>query len=280
MIPPFVHLATLLASALAPRTSDSPNAHDIHTLYVIVEIIAVPIFLIVEGTLIYSIVKFRRRRGAPEPIPIHGNAPLEIGWTIAAIVIVIGIATVTFFYLPKIQDPARSEPTGLARLAGQDYAVIGQPAPPGGKSLRIDVNGQQYIWRFDYVTEKPLTEGRPVYAYTQMVVPTHTTVVLYIHSSDVIHSWWVPQLGGKSDAVPGHTNQTWFRIGKPGLYRGQCAELCGENHADMRAEVRAVPPDQFQAWVTQQRNLILASQKALAAMRKAGIGNPLPKGSQ
>ena len=104
--------------------------------------------------------------------------------------------------------------------------------------------------------------------------------MLYIHSSDVIHSWWVPQLGGKSDAVPGHTNQTWFRIGKPGLYRGQCAELCGENHADMRAEVRAVPPDQFQAWVTQQRNLILASQKALAAMRKAGIGNPLPKGSQ
>ena len=216
MIPPFVHLATLLASALAPRTSDSPNAHDIHTLYVIVEIIAVPIFLIVEGTLIYSIVKFRRRRGAPEPIPIHGNAPLEIGWTIAAIVIVIGIATVTFFYLPKIQDPARSEATGLARLAGQDYAVIGQPAPPGGKS----------------------------------------------------------------DAGPGHTNQTWFRIGKPGLYRGQCAELCGENHADMRAEVLAVPPDQFQAWVTQQRNLILASQKALAAMRKAGIGNPLPKGSQ
>jgi cytochrome c oxidase subunit II len=280
MIPAFVHLATLLANALGPQTSDSPNAHDIHRLYVIVEIVAIPIFLLVEGTLLYSLFKFRaRRRGGREPVQIHGNAPLELGWTVGAALIVVALATVTFIFLPRIENPARSEPTALARAAGQDYAVGGQPAPPGGKSLQIHVNGQQYIWRFDYVGEKPLTEGRPVYAYYQMVVPTGTTVILHINSSDVAHSWWIPKLGGKADAIPGHTNETWFRISTPGIYRGNCAELCGENHADMRASVRALPPDQFRAWITQQRNNILAAQQGLAAMRKAGIGNPLPKGS-
>src|SRR5437764_1020888 len=96
---------------------------------------------------------------------------------------------------------------------------------------------------------------------------------MLIYSADVAHSWWIPSLGGKADASPGHNNYTWFKISKPGIYHGQCAELCGNNHADMRAEVRAVPPDQFQAWVTKQRLDILASQQALAAARKAGQGS-------
>jgi cytochrome c oxidase subunit 2 len=135
------------------------------------------------------------------------------------------------------------------------------------------VNGQQYIWRFDYVGEKPLDGGRPVYAYTDMVVPVDTTVTLKIYSSDVVHSWWIPKLGGKADATPGHTNETWFKIPKPGVYKGQCAELCGDNHADMRARVVALPVDQYQAWVEKQRKDILAAQTALAAARKAGVGN-------
>ena len=83
-----------------------------------------------------------------------------------------------------------------------------------------------------------------------MVVPTDTTVVLEITASDVIHSWWIPKLGGKADGVPGHVNETWFKIpaGKEGIYRGQCAELCGAGHADMRARVRAVTPDEFEVW--------------------------------
>jgi cytochrome c oxidase subunit II len=270
-----LHALGLLASALAPKQSTSPNAHSIHTLYVIVEIIAVPIFLLVEGTLIYSLVKFRRRRGGPEPLQIHGNAPLELGWTVGAGVIVAAIATIVFIYLPGIDNPARSQPGGLAALKGQAYAAVGQPDPPGGKSLRIDVNGQQYLWRYDYLGEKPLTEGRPVYAYMKMVVPTNTTVILHINSSDVAHSWWIPALGGKADAIPGHTNETWFRVSKPGSYWGQCAELCGENHADMRAIVEAVPPDEYQQWIAGQRSAILQAQTDLANMRKAGFGDPL-----
>jgi cytochrome c oxidase subunit 2 len=111
-----------------------------------------------------------------------------------------------------------------------------------------------------------------------MYVPINTTVTLKIYSSDVIHSWWVPQLGGKADATPGHTNETWFKISKPGVYIGQCAELCGDNHADMRNRVIALPVDQYKAWIENQRKNILAAQKALAAARKAGIGATQAKG--
>jgi cytochrome c oxidase subunit 2 len=114
-----------------------------------------------------------------------------------------------------------------------------------------------------------------VYAYGDMYAPVGITVILKIYSSDVAHSWWIPKLGGKADAIPGHTNETWFQLKKPGVYYGQCAELCGENHADMRARVIGVPVDQYNAWVEKQRTDILAAQKALAAQRKAGIGDPL-----
>ena len=102
-----------------------------------------------------------------------------------------------------------------------------------------------------------------------MVVPTDTTVVLSITSQDVAHSWWIPQLGGKMDALPGHENQTWFKATEPGVFRGQCAELCGENHAAMTASVRAVPPEEFRRWVAQQTAAIRASQEALIETRRS-----------
>jgi cytochrome c oxidase subunit 2 len=96
-------------------------------------------------------------------------------------------------------------------------------------------------------------------------------VTLDIGSSDVIHSWWIPELGGKADAVPGHTNETWFKIppGKEGVYEGQCAELCGDNHADMRAVVRAMTPEAFDDWAEQQRADIKEAQDGLAEQREA-----------
>jgi cytochrome c oxidase subunit 2 len=271
----FAQIAPVLADLLTPEHGGSPNADKIQTLYLITAVIGVIIMAGVEGALIWSLVKYRRRdRHAPDPIPVHGNAPLEIGWTLGAIAIVAALAAITFIYLPGIVTPARSS-ASLQTAAGVPYAVVGQPSPPGGNAMQIHVNGQQYIWRFDYVGEKPLTEGRPVYAYTDMVVPVGVTVVLKIYSSDVAHSWWIPKLGGKADAIPGHTNETWFKVEKAGVYKGECAELCGENHADMRARVIAVPVDQYQAWVAKQRKDILDSQAALAAMRKAGFGDPL-----
>jgi cytochrome c oxidase subunit 2 len=261
-----------LGNTFTPHDGASPNQEKIKTLYEITGAMGLVILIAVEALIIYCIVKFRRRRGGPEPVAVHGNAPLEIGWTIGAIVLVAIVSVVTFLFLPGILNPARTGANGLQQAAGVPMAAVGQEPPPGDRALKIHVNGQQYIWRFDYVGEKPLDAGRPVYAYTDMYVPINTTVTLKIYSSDVIHSWWVPALGGKADATPGHTNETWFKISKPGVYTGQCAELCGDNHADMRNRVIALPVDQYKAWVENQRKNILAAQKALAAQRKAGIG--------
>jgi cytochrome c oxidase subunit 2 len=261
------------ANWISPESGGSPNANDIKTLYDIVLYIGIVIFVLVEGLIIYSIFKFRRRRRGPEPAMVHGNTPLEVGWTMGAGLIVIVIAVITFIYLPGIKNAPNSGSNGLQQLAGVQLADVSKPSPPNGKALHIDVVGQQYIWRFDYVGAKPrLTENRPVFAYESMVVPTNTTVILQINSADVAHSWWIPRLGGKADAIPGYNNYTWFKISKPGVYKGQCAELCGNNHADMLAQVHAVTPDKFQAWLSQQRREILQSQQQLSQMRKQGIG--------
>ena len=104
-----------------------------------------------------------------------------------------------------------------------------------------------------------------------MVVPTNTTVTLDIVSADVVHSWWIPELGGKFQAVPGYHNYTWFKISKPGIYRGQCAVLCGRGHATMKATVRAVSPAQFEAWLTTQKKWI-AEANAEAQKARAKLG--------
>jgi cytochrome c oxidase subunit II len=253
-----------LGDAITPESGGgSQNAESIDTLYKIALYIAIVIFLLVESVLLWSIFRYRARRGGPEPAQIRGNTPLELGWTIAAAGILVVLATVTFIYLARIEDPPASDPGGLQSVASES-AELGQPPVPGGKSLTIQVNGQQYIWRFVY-------PGQPqLFSYHTMVVPTGTTIVLKITSSDVNHSWWVPKLGGKADAVPGHVNSTWFKIkrGQEGVYGGQCAELCGYNHADMRNAVRAVTPAQFIAWEKRQRADIKASQVALEKQRK------------
>jgi cytochrome c oxidase subunit 2 len=251
-----------LGNAITPESGGSPNANDIDDVYRIALYIAIVVFLVVEGTLIWSLVKFRARRGR-EAAQIRGNLPLEATWTIAAALILVVLTTLTFIYLNNIRDPEGTGPGGLAQEQNE-FASVDQPQPPKGigKPLNIKVNGQQYIWRFVYPGPQPL------FSYYQMVVPTNTTVTLDITSSDVAHSWWIPKLGGKADAIPGHVNHTWFKIKKPGVYGGQCAELCGINHADMRASVRAVPPAEFVAWERRQRADILASQKAVAKQRE------------
>jgi cytochrome c oxidase subunit 2 len=253
-----------VADVFTPESGGSPNADDIDTLYKIVLYVAIPIFLLVEGTLIWTLVKYRARRGGPEPAQVRGNVPLETGWTIGAALILVVLAAITFVYLADIENPPASGPNGLA--GGVAVASIDQPSPPkgGGKALEIGVNGQQYLWRYDYPGD--------VFSYHRMVVPTNTTVVLKLTSSDVIHSWWIPKLGGKADATPGHTNETWFKIKEAGVYKGQCAELCGSGHADMRAEVQAVPPAEYEAFLEQQKADIKAAQDALAAQRRAREG--------
>jgi cytochrome c oxidase subunit II len=249
------------ADFLTPESGGSPNADKIDSLYKITLYVGIVIFLAVEGVLIWTLVKYRARRGGPqEGAQIHGNTPLELGWTIGAAVIVVVLAVVTFFYLGDIKNPPASGPNGLA--SGVAVASIDQPAPPQGstESLTIDVNGQQYLWRYDY--------PGGAFSYYELVVPTDTTVVLNLTATDVIHSWWIPKLGGKMDAVPGFVNKTWFKISKPGVYIGQCAELCGSGHADMRARVRAVSPPEYTAFLERQKADLTASQDALAEQRE------------
>ncbi len=247
------------ADAFTPESGGSPNADSIDSLYKIVLYVGILMFLIVEGALIWSLVRHRTRRGGPEPAQIRGNTPLELGWTIGAGLILIVITVVTFAFLGDIENPPPSDPGGLA--SGVQVAAIGQSRPPGdGRALEIDVNGQQYLWRYDY--------PGGVFSYYEMVVPTKTTVTLNITSSDVIHSWWIPKLGGKADATPGHSNQTWFKIDKPGRYDGQCAELCGDNHADMRARVRAVEPAEYERYIARRKVDIKEAQTDLAIQRR------------
>lgn len=250
------------ADLLTPESGGSPNADDIDSLYKVVFYIGVVIFLIVEGTLIWALVKYRARRDGPqEGAQIHGNTPLELGWTAGAATIVLVIAIVTFLYLGDIKNPPASGADGLAR--GVEVASIDQPAPPKGatETLTIDVTGLQFLWRYDY-------PGGDAFSYYELVVPTDTTVVLNLTSPDVIHSWWIPKLGGKMDAVPGYVNKTWFKISRPGVYIGQCAELCGSGHADMRARVRAVSPEQYSAFLERQETDIEASREALVQQRE------------
>lgn len=249
-----------MADTFTPESGGSPNADQIDSLYKIILYVAIVIFVIVEGTLLWALIKYRARRGGPEAAQIHGNTPLELGWTVGAAVILVVLSVVTFLYLGDIRNPPASGPAGLA--SGTEVASIDQPDPPAGESkpLEIKVNGQQFVWRYEY--------PNGAFNYYELVAPVNTTVVMKVTTSDVIHSWWIPKMFGKVDAVPGYVNETWFKAPRTGTYIGQCAELCGSGHADMRARVRVVEPEQYTAFVERQKQDIEAAGKALAEQRK------------
>jgi cytochrome c oxidase subunit 2 len=267
------HLVPTTLAFFTPESGGSPNANSIDSLYKVTLCIALVIFVLVEGGLAYALVRFRARKGAVAA-QIRGNTRLEVGWTVAAAVILLALAVLTFAKLSSIQDPSNSSANGdqLAGSSGLLYASAERKLPPNGKSLNISVIGRQYIWQFVYPgASEPDGLGAP-YSYEQMVVPTETTVTLDIVSEDVVHSWWIPQLGGKFQAVPGYHNYTWLKISKPGLYRGQCAVLCGRGHARMIATVKAVPPIQFDAWLARQKQLI-SEANAQAKLARAKLGS-------
>jgi cytochrome c oxidase subunit II len=262
-----------------PESDGSPNADAIRTLYILIALIALVIFVLVEGLLIWSLVKFRARKGRVAA-QIHGNTQLEIGWTVAAFVILIFITVFTFVLLDDVRNPARSDidSSGNPVATNVQYAATDQPPPPAGSaSMNIRVLGEQYVWSYFY----PQAEGEErVYAYTDMYVPVGMTITLDIQSKDVVHSWWIPELGGKMDAVPGHTNKLWFKIPLDAIpegedrvvYEGQCAELCGRNHADMLGRVIGLRFDDWQAWRERKAQELQAAQDAAAEPRGGGEG--------
>ncbi|MDP9376984.1 MAG: cytochrome c oxidase subunit II [Actinomycetota bacterium] len=255
---------TATAGVLSPQ-AESPNAKDIKFLYDMVAIVGLIIFVVVEGLLFYALWKYRAKKGAVAA-QIHGNTRLEIGWTVAAALILVVITIVTFIKMPAIINPAPSDidANGNPVAGSLEFASTDQPDPPAESAeLNIKVDGQQYVWRYQYPGPKV------VFSYEEMVVPVGMTVTLDISSDDVAHSFWIPALGGKMDAIPGYINKLWFKTTRPATYVGQCAELCGRNHANMYSRVRAVPFDEYQKWYDQQAADIEQSNREAPKQRQA-----------
>jgi cytochrome c oxidase subunit II len=281
-------LATALLAApaahagfLFPESGGSPNADSIKTLYIMVFVLALFIFAGVEGALLYSLFKYRARKGRTAA-QIHGNTKLEVGWTVGAAVILIFITFFTFLKLGAIKDPKPSvvDSNGNAVAMSDNIQVASTDLKSvKGPTLKIAVNGQQYVWRYSYPGKENLL------VYSDLVVPVGMTVLLDITADDVAHSWWIPKLGGKFDAVPGYTNKTWFQIPPSALkegqtqviYTGQCAELCGRNHANMYARVIGMRMADYKKWyadtvqeIKTARTDVAKQQKALQAEQTEG----------
>ena len=200
---------------------------------------AVVIFFLVEGLLVYALIRFRRRSEDDAPKQLHGNTPLEIGWTIlpALILAVLAVPTVaTIFELNE-------EPTGP-------------------DVVNIRVIGHQWWWEVEYLDgeEVDFTTANEIH------IPVDTPVNVQLESFDVIHSFWVPRISaGKLDAVPGHVNRLTMHADVAGVYSGQCAEYCGLSHANMRLRVIADPPAEYEEWAAAQRRPAEEPEGDLAA---------------
>jgi len=183
---------------------------------------AVLVFVVVESLLLFILLRYRQRAGAATPKPTHGHTVLEIAWTIAPALILVFIAVPTM------------------------RTIFTTQAPPAANALRIDVIGHQWWWEYRYPALK-------ISAYNELHLPVRTPIQLEMTSADVIHSFWVPRLGGKRDLIQGRTNRIAFRADSTGEYGGQCAEFCGASHANMRLRVVVQSDSSFQRWVDQQR---------------------------
>ena len=236
----FLASPALAATGLSPLLPNavSPNGHNLFMLYNLISIPALFVFVLVEALLLTIIIRDRRKRRGPDyrPPQTHGNTRLEIAWTIAPAIIlgVIGFLSIS--------------------VLANDFLVEGDviAANQGPTDVAITVQGYQFGWRYTYPEHFTVTTSGFNAADNPMVVPTGALVRLKLQSPDVIHSFWVPEITGKTDAVPGYDNFMWFRIPEPGEFRGQCTELCGTGHGTMQIRVKAVPPDEYNAWVAQQ----------------------------
>ena len=227
--------AALLATAsaladnggIAPPTPQSPNASDIRDLYWVLLGITGVIFVVVEVALLVFIVRFRGRGRARdvEGPQIRGHTRLELIWTGIPVLILAAIATFVFLKLPGINDVP--------------------DARAGAQRLQIDVVGHQFYWEFRYPNGE--------ISIDELRAPVNDVVEVAITSPDVDHSWWIPELGGKFDALPGEVNHTWFRATREGTYKGQCGEFCGVFHALMTARVVITSREEYEQWLTTRR---------------------------
>jgi cytochrome c oxidase subunit II len=244
--------SSALAGAFSPESGPTQNAEDTSTLYKIVFVTGLAVIALVWGILFWCLYRYRARRGVAA-VQVRGNSAIELTWTVGAVVLVTAIAIVGLIFLDDIKNPVSSGPAALAEVRGQN-ATINQPPVPGGDELKVKVTGRQYLWSFQY--------PNGAVSFHDLVVPRDRTVTLEVTTNDVAHSWWIPKMGGKVDALPQLPNETWFKATKTGEFRGQCAELCGANHAAMTARVIVIEPARYDAWVVTQKKLIDLARKA------------------
>jgi cytochrome c oxidase subunit 2 len=238
-----VNMSVLLAADPAAQNLSifdpaSPPAESIRSLSVLVFAITGFIFVVVEGILIYSILRFRRRAaaGGAEPPQVYGSKPIEIAWTTAPALIVFVLVLVTARTLWEVNVPP--------------------PEPRAGdNTLFVTVVGRQWWWEYTYDhydgRELGFTTANELHVPAGEGVPRR--VFLTLKSADVCHSFWVPRLAGKTDLIPGRINSMWFQVDQPGLYVGQCAEYCGTQHANMLLRVVVDSPADFETWLANER---------------------------
>ena len=271
-----IALAGYLAFAAIPpsawHTATTPSIHDtaspfaesLDKQYWIVFWMAMVVFVVVEAMILYAALGFRRKEGDGEPKQTHGNNTMEVIWTIGPVIIVLYLAYMSY-------GTMRENYVSREAMAG------------GGEILEIEAIGMQWWWAFEY------PEGFET--ATEMVVPVGRPVRVNLETADVLHSFWVPELAGKMDAVPGERdggygqNFVWFTAERTGRFEGQCAELCGTQHSGMRFSVIVVEEDEYEAWASAMAIVPEEPQEYLEALafqdpkRHAQImGLPEPEG--
>ncbi|MDI9818998.1 MULTISPECIES: cytochrome c oxidase subunit II [unclassified Legionella] len=237
----------------------TPLSKDMYELHMIAIVVCAIIGVVVFGVMIYSLVHHRKSKGHV-PASFHDNTRVEIVWSIIPFLILVGLAIPATKVLIRLEDSSDSDVT--IKIVGyqwkwqyqyldQGISYFSNLSTPYEQIQNQQPKGQWYLLEVD----KPL------------VVPVNKKIRFLVTSNDVIHSWWVPELGVKRDAMPGFMHEAWARVQKPGVYRGQCAELCGINHAYMPIVVEAVSEEKFNQWVAAQPKAV--DQYAEAAMKPA-----------
>ncbi len=248
-------------------TSISTTAYDLHMLILWV---CVAIGVVVFGAMFYSIIMHRKSKGA-KPAQFHESTTVEIIWTVVPFLILVSMAIPATKALVAMEDTSNAD-------------------------ISIKVTGYQWKWGYDYLEDEVSflstlsTPKAQIYNHQDkseeyllevdnpLVVPVNKKVRLLVTASDVIHAWWVPELGMKKDAIPGFINEMWFRIDKEGTYRGQCAELCGKDHGFMPIVVVAKSEADYAAWVTAQKGA--ADADAAAAERDWDLAGLMERGEK